>query len=64
MANVGVRVERFVRLRRVGRVWQVHTDCVRFKCLQNFGYYLAKRILRQMTPLEFVVWSSRNLLCI
>jgi hypothetical protein len=23
MANVGVRVERFVRLGRVGRVWQV-----------------------------------------
>jgi hypothetical protein len=25
MANVGVRVERFVRLGRVGREWQVHS---------------------------------------
>jgi hypothetical protein len=26
MANVGVRVERFVRLGRVGRFWQVHSN--------------------------------------
>jgi hypothetical protein len=32
MANVGVRVERFVRLGRVGRVCQVHSNCVRFEC--------------------------------
>jgi hypothetical protein len=35
MANVGVRVERFVRLGRVGRVWQVHSRCVRFNCPQK-----------------------------
>jgi hypothetical protein len=34
MANVGVRVERFVRLGREGRVWQVHSDSVRFKYVQ------------------------------
>jgi hypothetical protein len=32
MANVGVRVERFVRLGRVGSVWQVHSRCDRFEC--------------------------------
>jgi hypothetical protein len=32
MANVGVRVERFVRLGRVGRGWQVHSKFVRFEC--------------------------------
>jgi hypothetical protein len=37
MANVGVRVERFVRLRRVGRVWQVHSKYVRFECPQQSG---------------------------
>jgi hypothetical protein len=35
MANVGVRVERFVRLGRVGRVGQVHTDSIRFECPQK-----------------------------
>jgi hypothetical protein len=33
MANVGVRVERFVRLGRVGRVCQVRSNCVSFECL-------------------------------
>jgi len=37
MASVGVRVEPTVRLGRVGRVWQVHSGCVRFKCSQNSG---------------------------
>jgi hypothetical protein len=35
MANVGVRVERFVRLGRVGRVSQVRSICVRFECPQK-----------------------------
>jgi hypothetical protein len=30
MANVGVRVERFVRLGRVGRIWQVRPNLVFF----------------------------------
>jgi len=34
MANVGVRVERFVRLGRGGRALQVHSDCVRLKWSQ------------------------------
>jgi hypothetical protein len=37
MANVGVRVERFVRLGRVGRVWQVGSSCVKFEFLQKSG---------------------------
>jgi hypothetical protein len=32
MANVGVRVERFVRLRRVGRVVQISSNFVGFEC--------------------------------
>jgi hypothetical protein len=40
MANVGVRVERFVRLRRVGRVQQIHSRCVRFECTQKLNKYL------------------------
>jgi len=32
MANVGVRVERFVRLGREGRVWQVHSWFVEVEC--------------------------------
>jgi hypothetical protein len=35
MASVGVRVEPTVRLRRVGRVRQVHSSYVRFNCPQN-----------------------------
>jgi hypothetical protein len=37
MANVGVRVERFVRLGREGRVEQVHSLCFGFECQQNSG---------------------------
>jgi len=37
MANVGVRVERFVRLGRVGRVWQVHSKRIRFEYSQISG---------------------------
>jgi len=40
MANVGVRVERFVRLGREGRVWQVHSRCVRLDCPQKSGKIL------------------------
>ena len=35
MPAVCVRVEPTVRLRRVGRDWQVHSGCVRFECPQN-----------------------------
>jgi hypothetical protein len=42
MANVGVRVERFVRLRRVGRVWQAHSMWVRSECSKKSGKRLAR----------------------
>ena len=35
MASFGVRVEPTVRLGHVGRVWQVHSSCVRFKSPQS-----------------------------
>jgi hypothetical protein len=35
MANVGVRVERFVRLGRVGTVWKLRSNCVRFLSSQK-----------------------------
>ncbi len=37
MASVGVRVQRPVRLVRVGRAGQDHSDRVRFKCPQKSG---------------------------
>ena len=38
MANVGVRVERFVRLGRVGRAGQVHCRSVRFECAHKSAH--------------------------
>jgi hypothetical protein len=32
MASVGVRVERFVRLGRVGRAYKIRSNYVRFVC--------------------------------
>lgn len=46
MANVGVRVERFVRLWRVGRVGQAHSRFVMFECPQKSG----KRASQSMQP--------------
>jgi hypothetical protein len=37
MANVGVRVERFVRLGRVGKSWQVRSMCVMGECPRDTG---------------------------
>jgi hypothetical protein len=37
MANVGVRVERFVRLARVGTVYQIYSSCLRFEYPQWKG---------------------------
>jgi hypothetical protein len=48
MANVGVRVERFVRLGRVGRVVQAHSKFVRFKCPQKSSK--GQRALRTPMP--------------
>jgi hypothetical protein len=36
MANVGVRVERFVRLGREGRMWQVQSKCCRLVISGHF----------------------------
>jgi hypothetical protein len=49
MANVGVRVERFVRLGRVGRVGQVHSMCVWFEFPLTSGYRL---------PVSMLLWAK------
>jgi hypothetical protein len=58
MANVGVRVERFVRLGRVGRVCQVRSICVRFECPQKSS---KRRMVRSRITLNKLTMDDLHL---